>query len=142
MPKLDETAATKVAETEEGSSVMEEGIYEMMLVSVEEKPGTDKGPYWNWTFQVPEDAAKYPKWRQWLITSLSEASAWRLKEVFKAFGVEPDTDTDELIGQRVRVQVGVRTIQGGARTGEIGNQVKKVMPLDESDTDSGGGNLF
>lgn len=141
MPKLDETAATTVAEAEEAASVMEEGIYEMILVSVEAKEGP-KGPYWNWTFRVPEDAPKYAKWQQWLITSLTPESAWRLKETFKAFDATPDTDTDDLIGKTVRVQVGVRTIQSGARAGEIGNQIKKVMPLSGDAEGSGNSNLF
>lgn len=128
MPRLDENAANRVNEAEESSGIMDEGIYEMILTKVETASG-DKGTYWKWTFKVPEDAPKYPKWNQWLNTSLSEASAWRLKEVFKAFGVTPDTDTDDLIGQRVRVEVGTTIIQKGPRTGEAGNQVKKVLPL-------------
>lgn len=143
MPRLDETAASRVEEAESSSGVMDEGIYEMTLISVEVKPGAENGPYWKWTFKVPEDATKYAKWQQWLNTSLSERSAWKLKEVFEAFGVTPDTDTDDLIGQRVRVEVGQNTIQKGPRAGEVGNNVKKVLPLDGGNSaGNSGGSLF
>lgn len=141
MPRLDDSAASRVAEAETSSGVMDEGIYEMILIEVEAKEGPN-GPYWNWTFAVPEDAERYPKWRQWLVTSLSEKSAWRLKETFAAFGVDPDTDTDELIGQRVRAQIGQHTIQKGARAGEVGNNIKKLLPVDESAGAEGSGGLF
>jgi hypothetical protein len=138
VPKLNDDVANQVNEAESTGGVMEEGIYEMYLKQVDDqKDGKplmgEKGPYWNWTFVVPEDAERYKNWNQWLITSLSESAAFKLKEVFAAFGVSPDTDTDELIGKRVRVEVGVRTIQKGARAGEVANQVKTVYPLDEID---------
>ncbi len=129
MPKLDENAAQKVASAESTGGIMDEGIYEMTLTKVEVATGP-KGTYWKWEFTVPEDAPKFGKWKQWLNTSLSEAAAWRLKEVFEAFGTTPDADTDDLIGQSVRVEVGVNTIQSGPRTGEPGNNIKKVLPLD------------
>lgn len=141
MPRLDETAAQRVNEAETTSGVMDEGIYVMTLLEVEAKEGPN-GPYWNWTFVVPEDAEKYPKWRQWLVTSLSEKSAWRLKETFAAFGETPDVDTDDLIGRQVRAQIGQHTIQKGARAGEVGNNIKKLMPLDESGETGGSGGLF
>ncbi len=136
MPKLDENAAKTVADAESSGGLMEENIYEMILteVTATNKEGEPlvgpNGPYWNWTFTVPEDAPRYAKWNQWLITSLSDKAAWKLKETFEAFGATPDTDTDELIGKRVRVEVGVRTIQKGERKGELANQVKSVLPLD------------
>lgn len=136
MPKLDDNAAKTVADAESTGGLMEEGIYEMVLteVTAEGKDGQPlvgpSGPYWNWTFTIPEDAPRYAKWNQWMITSLSEKAAWKLKEVFAAFGVTPDTDTDDLIGKRVRVEVGTRTIQKGERAGEVANQVRSIMPLD------------
>ncbi len=140
MPRLDENAAQKVASAESTGGLMDEGIYEMILTQVEAASGP-KGTYWKWEFTVPEDAPKFGKWKQWLNTSLSEASAWRLKDVFAAFGETPDVDTDDLIGRRVRVEVGVNTIQSGSRTGEPGNNVKKVLPL-EGGSDSGSESMF
>ena len=144
MPRLDETAAEKVATAEATGGLMAEGTYEMILNEVKVGKG-EKGPYWTWEFVVPADAPKYAKQRQWLNTSLSEASAWRLKEVFAAFGATPDTDTDDLLGQRVRVQVGVSKIQKGPRTGDDKNEVRSVKTLDggaNSDGDSGSGSVF
>lgn len=138
MPKLDSDAAKRVEDAESSGGLMEEGLYEMVLTEVtatgkDGKPlSGPAGPYWKWEFTVPEDAPRYPKWKQWVNTSLSEQAAWKLKEVFEAFGRTPDTDTDELIGQRVRVEVGTRTIQQGERTGEVANQVRSVLPLDPS----------
>lgn len=122
---------------------MEDGIYTMRLAEVSAATG-DKGPYWIWKFQVPEDteeehAKRYKKWNQWLNTSLSEASAWRLKDVFAAFGVSTDTDTDELIGARVRVQIGSGVIGKGKRAGEPKNEVEKVLPLDPAGAGAGKG---
>lgn len=136
MPKLNDQQATAVDEAESTGGVMEEGIYEMFLVSVKDqengKPLTgENGPYWKWEFQVPEDAERYKNWHQWMNTSLSEAAAWKLKETFAAFGASTATDTEDLIGMRVRVEVGVRTIQKGARTGEPANQIRKLYPLEE-----------
>lgn len=129
MPKLNADKAKEVADSESTGGIMDDGIYEMLLKDVEVQDGP-KGPYWKWTFKVPEDAPRYKGWQQWLNTSLSEAAVWKLKEVFDAFGAPTDTDTDELIGKRVRVVVGSRTIQKGKRAGEQGNQVEEVLALD------------
>lgn len=147
MPKLDKDAATKVAEVESSTGIMDEGVYEMTLIEVQARPG-EKGPYWSWTFKMPEDAPRYGKWQQWLNTSLSEASAWKLKEVFDAFGVPTDTDTDELIGRKVRIKVVQTTAKTGKRAGELVNQVAEVLPLENpggeggSSAKTGGKNLF
>lgn len=138
MPKLggDQAEAVKTAESTGG--LIEDGVYEMVLMNVEEKPGNEY-PYWNWEFMFPEDAPRYKKWRQWEKTSLSPSAAWRLKDAFAAFGVEPDTDTDELIGKRCLVHVGSETAQAGKRKGELVNVVIRLMPLDgaATTTDSG-----
>lgn len=138
MPKLGSDQAEKVEKAESVGGLIEDGVYEMMLLNVEEKPGNEY-PYWNWTFQFPEDAPRYPKWRQWEKTSLSPNAAWRLKAAFEAFGVTPDTDTDTLIGRKVLVHIGSETAQAGAKKGELVNVVKALLPLDPaaSTTESG-----
>ena len=59
--------------------------------------------------------------------SLSEAALWKLKETFDAFGEDPSTDTDELVGRRAKAIVIQRAIQSGARAGEIADQIDKLM---------------
>lgn len=135
MPKLNAEVVQSVEEAESSGGLMEDGVYVMALIEVNDsKEGEPlmgpKGPYWNWTFKVPEDAERYKGWQQWLTTSLSEAAAFKLKEVFEAFGVSPDTDTDTLIGELVRIEVGTRVIQSGPRMGDSVNHVKGVYPLD------------
>jgi hypothetical protein len=134
MPKLPADKAKEVENAESTGGLMEPGIYVMRLVSVDSEDGP-RGVYWKWTFKVPEDtheehAKPYRNWNQWLNTSMSEKAAWKLKEVFDAFGVPTTTDTDDLVGRLVRVEVQQSTIQSGSRQGEMGNKVASVMPLD------------
>ncbi len=137
MPKLDDDAAKKVSEAESGSALMEEGIYEMVLTActAADKEGqplkTDAGPYWSWEYTVPEDAERYAKRKVWDKTWLTDASAWKLQQVFEAFGVPTSTDTDELVKKSARVLVEVNTysIQKGPKAGEVRNGVKQVLPL-------------
>ncbi len=139
MPRLGDEQAKNVNEAESnGGGLIEDGVYEMILMNVEEKQGNEY-PYWNWTFQFPEDAPRYKKWKQWETTSLSPASAWRLKAAFEAFSTTPDTDTDELIGRRCLVHIGSETAQAGKRKGELVNKIVGLMPLDPaaSTTESG-----
>lgn len=136
MPKLDSGAAEQVNQAESGSALIEDGVYRMRLEAVEAtgkdgKPLTgNAGPYWKWTLVFPEDAERYAKRKQWVNTSLSADSAWKMKEHFDAFGVPADTDTDELIGRECLVDIGNRTITQGDKAGDVVNTVKKLMPLD------------
>lgn len=50
---------------------------------------------------------------------------------FESFGYTTDSDTDEMIGEYAVIEVGIRTIQSGAREGEKTNEVKGVFPLPE-----------
>lgn len=136
MPKLDGNVAEQVDKAESGTQLIEEGLYEMVLIEVaatgkDGQPLVGKaGPYWSWTFAFPEDAERYAKRRAWRITSLSPDSAWVMKQMFDAFGVPADTDTDELIGKRAMVEIGHRTVTQGDNAGDIKETVKKVLPLD------------
>lgn len=136
MPKLDSNVAEQVNQAESGSSLIEEGLYQMVLVEVsatnkQGEPLQGKaGPYWSWTLAFAEDAPRYAKRRLWAITSLSADAAWKMKEHFDAFGVPADTDTDDLIGRTCLVEVGTRTITQGEKAGEVTNTVKKLLPVD------------
>lgn len=137
MPKLDKKKAQGVSEVEPTDfAPIPEGIYTAKLldVRVSEKPGPSGSHYWIWEFgeiygrnelQEPVVSGK-----QWVNVSLGESSNWKMKEVFDAFGVDPDTDTDELIGEEVVLVISQRIIEKGARQGQIGNNVDQVLRSD------------
>ena len=133
MPKLDDNTADAVR-NDDGSNLIQEGVYEMILtaVSATDSKGEplvgSNGPAWSWEFTMPEDAERYAKRKVWAYTALE--AAWLLKRYFDAFGVGPDTDTDDLIGRRVLVEVSTYTRKSGEKTGEIANSVKSLLPLD------------
>ena len=130
MPKLNKKQAKEVNDASGGFEPLEDGVYHARLreVDVSEQPGPSGSHYWEWEFEVVEEP--YINRRLWTNTSLTEAAAFKLKEVFDAFGEDTDTDTDELCGRTVRLVVSTRTIQQGARKGEISNQIERVSPAD------------
>lgn len=137
MPQLDPKLAQTVADTESSAQIMEEGFQETVLLEVKGDGNGPAGPYWTWVFKNPDDSLRYKGWQHWVITSLSPDAAWKMKETFEAFGVSPATNTDDLIGMRVRVEVGTYTVQKGPNAGELKNNVKKVLPLEGTATTAG-----
>lgn len=132
MPKLNQDTAEKVNVAEDGFKPVEEGVYTLQLLEdVDVKEG-GKGPYWKWTFVIPEGMPSAGR-KFFTNTSLSEAAFFKLKETFNAFGVPTDTDTEDLVGQKVKALITIRTIQGGSRAGELGNEIAKLLPLDTDD---------
>jgi hypothetical protein len=129
MPKLDDAVAGEVEEAESMDfTPLKPGIYACKLLEVEVKEG-QKAPYWNWKYEVLEGQPNEGRFL-WNVTSLSPKAAFKLKETFEAFGVPANTDTDELCGCVVNLQVDQRTIQSGAKAGQTGNQVAQVLPFD------------
>lgn len=132
MPKLNKATAKKVEAAEGGAfPVIPDGTYIAKLLKVKVAEGP-KGPYWGWEYELC-DNEEHNGGHQFNNTSLSEAALFRLNETFAAFGETPDTDTDELIGKKVRLRIGHRTAQSGAQQGEIVNDIKKVLPLEADD---------
>lgn len=138
MPKLNKALATKTAETETGTfDAIPEDTYTVRLVDVEQKIGKDSGkPYWNWKFEVTEGDCKGRN--IFMITSLSENALFKLKEVFDAFGFSTDSDTDELVGESVKLVVIQEVIEKGTRKGQMGNTVTQVLSLDGTAAGDGG----
>ena len=133
MPKLNTEAAAAATEAaEDGGSyeAVPDGRYICKLIDVEAKEGKT-APYWNWSYEINEEP--YVGRRLWDNTSLSEKARWRLGQVFAAFEVAADTDTDELIGREVAIVVGSETAQAGKRQGELVNVVKRLEPLTEEE---------
>lgn len=134
MPKLDAEKAKKVAE-QEGSEfeALPEGIYVVKLnkVDVRQSKKDPTGPgYWAWELEVVD--GEFKGRRQWVNTSLKDTADWKMKEVFEAFGYTTDSDTDEIVGERCRIAVVQRVIEGGARDGQMGNDVEKCLPLGDA----------
>jgi hypothetical protein len=148
MPKLNAKQAKSVDKAEGSFEPLDDGVYHARLRSVEvsDNPGPSGKHYWKWEFEVVEEP--YINRRLWTNTSLAEAAEFKLNEMFGAFGVGTDTDTDELCGQVVRLVVSTRTIQAGSRKGETSNQIDRVSEADgdfeapEAESTSVEGDLF
>lgn len=138
MPKLNPDTAQKVENAEDGYAPIPDGVYELELMEDVEVAEGAKGPYWKWTFQIPE-GLQYAGRRFWNNTSLSESAFWKLKEAFDAFGVPTSTDTEDLVKRRVKALIVTTTINSGSRKGEPTNQIDKLMPLNAPDATPGDG---
>jgi hypothetical protein len=131
MPKLDSKTAGNIDAAESNEyEPLPADTYNARLQAVTVKEG-QKAPYWSWEFTI--EHPDYKNRKMWANTSLSPAAAWKMKEMFDAFDVSPDTDTDLLCGERVRLIVTQRVIEGGARAGQVGNNVDRVMQADPID---------
>lgn len=128
MPKLSKKKAKAVNSAESTFKLLDAGLYPLKLKKVDTGEG-QAGPYWQWEFQIPEGHDGYPRELRHY-TSLSEDSDWKMRETFEAFGVSPDTDTDDLIGKTVRGEVIQATAQSGKMAGQLVNYIQNVMPLD------------
>ncbi len=104
------------------------GIYHGRLMDVDTSRSGPAGPYW--TFQYDIVTPGFENRKLWDNVSLSEKAAFKRKQVWEAFGVPLDTDTDDMCGSVVKLQVTHRTIQSGAREGEIAEQIGRVSPAD------------
>lgn len=136
MPKLPKDKARQVAETESsGFSALDEGRYLAALSDVKVMPGGENGPYWSWEFKdlINTETGRKAPGRQWVNTSLSDKAAWKMKEVFDAFGYTTDSDTDEMIGEKVVLVISQNIIERGKRKGETGNNVDRVVEPTEDD---------
>lgn len=157
MPKL-AARDRKIVETAEpsGFQPLPPGKYIATLSKVEAKTSSNGNPTWSAEFTDIHDLDGNRKpGRLWLNLNLpvekmpdnytprnsakSREESWeifqnisasRLKEFFEAFGYTVDSDTDEMIGERAVLIVGIGTIQRGPRTGQETNQVNGIASLD------------
>lgn len=132
MPKLDAKTAKEVQNTapaSAGSLLLEEGLYAVQLLKVEEMEGNEF-PYWNWEFgNIHDQEGTRRPGRQWNNTSLSPKSRAFLSQTFEAFGYTSDSDTDELIGEWVVISV-IQAIQAkGKNAGKTRNEVNGLLPF-------------
>lgn len=140
MPKLSSAMAEKVDEAESGDfEALPEGIYTAILEGEVEAVDGAKGPYWKWVFKITGDSSGGDEGKgrkMFLNTSLNEAAHWKLKEVFEAFGVPLTTDTDELIGESVKLYLVQKVAEKGKREGDMVNEIKNVYPVNQGTADA------
>lgn len=155
MAKLSAKNRKKVAKSEAVTGSFEPlapGKYVANLREVEAKMSNNGNPMWAIQFdkihnldgesqpgrqfynlmmpidKMPEDYAKgEEKWEQY-----QALTAGRIKAFFEAFGTDEDADTDDLIGEKVCLVIGISTIQAGPRKGEKTNRVNAVLHIDEA----------
>lgn len=158
MPRLAKGLVKQVQDAEAvtgGFELIKPGKYPAKLKAVESKTSGTGKPGWNWEFGDIHDLEgnKVPG-RQWVWTMLPGAkapkegvdnydelykkwetserlSAGRIKAMFEAFGYSEDSDTDEMLGEKCVLQIGIQTIKAGPRKGEEQNYVVKVIAWDE-----------
>lgn len=139
MPKLSKEKAAAVNESEGQSyELMPEGRYIGELIEVKGDGKGPAGPYWTWVFAtVPVEGTEGENFagrRHYLVTSLSQD--WAVKAAFEAFGVDADTDTDELITQCVAITVSQSEIEKGPKKGQLSNNVDAINPIGDDETDA------
>lgn len=138
MAQLGAENAAKVDSAVNPNALMDEGIY-LARLSGEVKvwPGTTVT--WAWPFTIEAEANGKPQpfagrkidHKTWL----SDAAFYRLKATFDAFGVPTSTNTDDLLGQTVRLKITVKDDYRGEIDDETGlvklvNDVREVLPAD------------
>lgn len=146
MPKLGKKQAQSVAEQEvKDFTAIPPGRYVLALreVTVSDKPGESGAHYWNWEFEVVEpevvrdpetkEDVKVVNRRLWTRTSLADSAEWKLKQVFDAFGYTPDSDTDEMVSEKVVAYVARVPQEKGQRQGQLVNEIDRLAPYDESE---------
>ena len=134
MPKLNQKQAKQAAEADDYEAVPP-GTYLAVLAAVSEKKG-QAGPYWEWQFQLQETDEGEELERKvkiWENTSLSEQAIFRVAQMFAAFEVDTDTDTEDLLGLYVMVNVGQEVAEQGARAGQLRNTFLSAFPVPGDD---------
>lgn len=137
MPKLSSDRAKDVRKAgQEGSKfvLLPEGRYVVKLIEVESKDSRKGDPMWVWHFETvkfldgettPATTGKTQRYH----TVLTDKALWNLDKVFESFEVEPDTDTDELIGERIVVYINQELITSGKAEGKLGNNITDLFTL-------------
>jgi hypothetical protein len=136
VPKLNDEVAAKVAGAANPMGLVDDGIYLARLdedVTVKAATNSDM---WLWPFVlVPTEGVPFGNKKVTHRTWTSEASFWRLKETFDAFGVSTSTDTNDLVGKTVRLHMTQKEDYKGELDDETGlvklvNDVKAILPAD------------
>jgi hypothetical protein len=142
MPKLNKATAKTVAGQEPSDSLqpLPNGTYVATLTDVTSEVGRASGkPYWKWVFEIIEEDQVDGCYRKaFLNTSLQDSAAFKLAEAFAAFDATPDTDTDDLLGDDVQLVIAQVVQASGAKKGQLGNEIVRLLPLNAEDSDGDG----
>ena len=132
MPQLGDDLSTKVESAVSNTGLIDDGIYLARLNGkVEVKDSKAGNATWSWPFVIePGQAFAGRKINH--RTTITESAFYRLKETFEAFGVPTSTDTDELEGKLVRLNIVQKENWQGELDDETGlvrvnNDVKAVL---------------
>jgi hypothetical protein len=140
MPKLAKKVADRVNKAETQSfDAVPGGVYEVRLEEVESRTAKSSGnEYWSWALTVVADTdgdEEHAGRKLWANTSLSEKADFKMKETFEAFGYTTDSHTDDIVGEHCLALVSETVIEQGARKGQPGNNVDRLMPLEGAGDD-------
>ncbi|HXJ63895.1 MAG TPA: DUF669 domain-containing protein [Actinomycetota bacterium] len=140
MPKLPK-AIQKAADDAklQDFSALPAGLYLIRVTEVKtDGQSSNKNPMWTLTLEVeggPNDLTedKHKGRKLWENLVLTEAAAWKVKQVFNALGFTMDSDADEFLNERAVVQVTQREIEQGNRKGEMGNNITRWASADDAE---------
>ena len=122
MPKLNANVAKKVreADTSNPFAAVPAGIYRVKLAKVESGKSKSGNPMWTWHFQ-----ATAPKEKKGLreYTVISDDAMWKIAQIFEAFGEDPTTSTDDLLGREILVELGIEIQTEGKGKGQERNYI-------------------
>jgi hypothetical protein len=140
MPKLNSTKAAEVKKAgEEGAfPLFPLGMTRMKLVDVTTGNARSGAPMWTWELRYLEhlepneehpDPTKYADKTFRYFTVVQDNTLWDLDRVFAAFDAEPDTDTDDLLGDDLVVVFDQSIATGGRAKGEMQSEIVKFYTL-------------
>lgn len=137
IPKLDTATAKAIHATENtggGYTVLEEDTYVLKLtkVTVAPKANVNGDHYWVWTFEVVSGETTGAKFAGKSIrtnTTIAENVYFVMKQMFDAFGVRPNVDTDTLLGKEIQAYASVRIQERGRNKGKETNDLQDFAPV-------------
>lgn len=138
MPKLPQNIQSAAEDaTLNDFSAIPGGTYRVRVKEIDTKKKSSNGnDMWTIQLQVlggPNDLddTQFAKRVVFDRITLTEAAAWKAKEVFAALGFTLDSDADELVGEVCQVVISQGEIESGSKKGQIGNNVDRWL----ADTD-------
>lgn len=126
VPKEQQAAAEAAGESWGQFKLLDPGLYSATLDEVDATRTGPSGMYWAWVFKYDNQPGK-----AFLNTSFSPKAIGSVGAVYRAFDAPIDTDTDELIGERVVLAIVVSKVKKGERKGQLRNEVASVLPYEE-----------
>jgi hypothetical protein len=154
MPKLNPTKAAEVKKAgEEGAfPVFPIGLTRLKLTDVTTGNSRGGDPMWTWHFKYVEFLENWtapegvdPESKEAIhpteryagktikyYTVLRDDLLWDLDNMFAAFDSDPDTDTDDLIGDEIGVAMDQAMIEKGPSKGNMGNNITRLFLLKDA----------